>query len=106
MLAGQIAGLNDSWAIRWHAAAFLKEKLTLYPGRSLLRNIGNDQSGTHSSSKNMYLEICADCTKRLKVKKIPLTIYQDAVKIISGHFRNFSVENDGIIKRLKRLLWK
>ena len=47
MLKDQIKGKNDSWAIRWHASAFLANKLTLYPGRSLVNNIGNDSSGTH-----------------------------------------------------------
>lgn len=47
MLRGQIEGKNDSWAVRWYASAFLAEKLTLYPGRSLVHNIGNDNSGTH-----------------------------------------------------------
>ncbi len=47
MLREQVAGRNDSWAIRWHAAAFLAGKLTLYPGRSLVHNIGNDRSGEH-----------------------------------------------------------
>lgn len=47
MLEDQIKGINDSWAIRWYASAFLAGKLTLYPGRSLVHNIGNDNSGTH-----------------------------------------------------------
>ncbi len=47
MLEGQIKGENDSWAVRWHASAFLGGKLTLHPGRSLVRNIGTDSSGTH-----------------------------------------------------------
>jgi putative methyltransferase (TIGR04325 family) len=47
MLQGQINGTNDSWAVRWHASAFLANKLTLYPGRSVVHNIGNDSSGTH-----------------------------------------------------------
>lgn len=47
MLEGQIKGTNDSWAVRWYASAFLAGKLTLYPGRSLVHNIGNDNSGTH-----------------------------------------------------------
>ena len=47
MLSAQIKGANDSWAIRWHASAFLADKLTLYPGRSLVHNSGNDGSGTH-----------------------------------------------------------
>ena len=47
MLKSQIKGTNDSWAVRWYASAFLAGKLTLYPGRSLVYNIGSDDSGTH-----------------------------------------------------------
>lgn len=47
MLKDQVKGLNDSWAVRWYASAFLADKLTLYPGRSLVHNIGSDGSGTH-----------------------------------------------------------
>ena len=43
----QIAGKNNSWAIRWYASAFLANKLTLYPGQSLVSNIGGDGSGTN-----------------------------------------------------------
>ena len=50
MLEDQVAGMNDSWAIRWYASAYLAHKLTLYPGRSLVQNIGNDESGIHSAS--------------------------------------------------------
>lgn len=48
MLRDQVAGQVDSWAIRWYASAFLDDLLTLYPGRSLVENIGLDGSGTHS----------------------------------------------------------
>ncbi len=47
MLRQQIAGKVDSWAIRWHASAYLANMLTLYPGRSHVVNIGADGSGTH-----------------------------------------------------------
>ena len=47
MLEAQINGKNDSWAVRWYASAFLADKVTLYPGRSLVHNIGIDNSGTH-----------------------------------------------------------
>ena len=50
MLKEQIKGGNDSWAVRWYASAFLANKLTLYPGRSLVKNIGNDSSGTHCNT--------------------------------------------------------
>ncbi len=54
MLRSQIAGRNNSWAIRWHASAFLRNKLTLYPGKSLLMNIGNDGSGVHCGQTDSY----------------------------------------------------
>jgi hypothetical protein len=54
MLEEQIKGKNDSWAIRWYASAFLQDKLTLYPGRSLVCNIGADASGTHCGISTMY----------------------------------------------------
>jgi len=54
MLKNQIKGKNDSWAIRWYMSAFLKNKLTLYPRKSLVQNIGNDGSGTHSGLTEQF----------------------------------------------------
>lgn len=54
MLEDQIAGKNNSWAIRWYASAFLANKLTLYPGQSLVHNIGNDGSGTHCAAISIF----------------------------------------------------
>lgn len=54
MLRNQINGKNNSWAIRWHASAFLADRLTLHPGRSLVSNIGHDASGTHCNKTNHY----------------------------------------------------
>ena len=39
MLNDKIYGFNNSWAICWHASCFLKNKLTLHPGKSLVKNI-------------------------------------------------------------------
>lgn len=60
MLKNQIAGKNDSWAVRWHASAFLMDKLTLYSGRSLVLNIGTDSSGTHCSASGSFAGKVAD----------------------------------------------
>ena len=46
MLRDQIAGSNSSWAVRWYASAFLRDKLTLYPGQTLVSHIGYD-TGTN-----------------------------------------------------------
>jgi len=52
MLQQQVRGKNNSWAVRWYASCFLKNMLTLYPGASLVNNIGFDNSGTHCSYSN------------------------------------------------------
>lgn len=54
MLDDHLSGKVDSWAIRWYASAFLKDKLTLYPGKSLVRNTGFDGSGTHGGKSKSF----------------------------------------------------
>jgi hypothetical protein len=54
LLKKQIERKVDSWAIRWHASIFLENMLTLYPGKSLVHNIGNDRSGTNSGQYNIF----------------------------------------------------
>lgn len=50
MLERQAKGKVESWAIRWHASMFLNGKVSVYPGRTLVMNIGFDGSGTHKGS--------------------------------------------------------
>lgn len=54
MLRRQIAGQNNSWAIRWNASLFLKDVLSLNVGRSLVNNNGFDGSGTNCGSGDLY----------------------------------------------------
>jgi hypothetical protein len=54
MLENQAAGRVDSWAVRWYARAFLLGGLTLYPGRSVTRNIGMDGSGVNNLATSAY----------------------------------------------------
>jgi putative methyltransferase (TIGR04325 family) len=69
MLEDQTNKKNDSWAIRWYASVFLKNKLCLYPGGSFVHNIGNDSSGVHCSCEN---RLDADLVRAYnKIKKIP-----------------------------------
>jgi hypothetical protein len=54
MLEDQIAGRNNSWAIRWHASMYLHDKLTLYPSQTYIENIGFDGSGTHTGQTSIF----------------------------------------------------
>lgn len=54
MLKDQIAGKNNSWAVRWKASTFLNNQLVLYYHESLVQNIGNDNTGTHSDTTDVF----------------------------------------------------
>ena len=54
-LAQRALGRNQSWAIVWHASLFLANRLTLHPGETFVRNIGNDGSGVHSAGSEDHL---------------------------------------------------
>ena len=54
MLKHQASGKVDSWAIRWYASVFLNGGLCLHPGRSLVNNIGHDDSGVHCGCTDIY----------------------------------------------------
>lgn len=85
MLRDQVAGRNDSWAIRWHAAAFLEGMLTLYPGRSLVHNIGTDASGTHGGSTGRYRVEVADAP--IAVEPLPIAEDRRAADAVAAYFR-------------------
>jgi hypothetical protein len=84
MLEDQIAGNNDSWAIRWHASAFLKDKLTLYPGKSLVYNTGLDASGTHCTASHVYDTSVSQ--KPVRIIRIKIEEDPEARKIVREYF--------------------
>jgi len=96
MLKDQIAGKVDSWAIKWQASAFVKNKLTLYPGKPLVKNIGFDNSGTHCSDSTKYDTVISQ--NPVTIKNIPVRQNRLAVKAIKKYFNSL---RPNIIKRLK-----
>jgi hypothetical protein len=98
MLRGQIAGRNDSWAVRWYASAFLLGKLTLYPGVSLLRNIGFDSSGVHCRSTTAF---DVEPTKRpLQLERIPIREDEYARACFADYFSSSQSSWKRILKAL------
>jgi hypothetical protein len=57
MLADQMAGRVDSWAIRWCYASFRLERVNVYPVKSLVTNIGLDDSGVHCGPDDRLSEV-------------------------------------------------
>jgi hypothetical protein len=97
MLRDQIKGKNDSWAVRWYASAFLKNKLTLYPGKSLVKNIGLDGSGRHCTEVDSFYEPI--CDKPISIKHIPI---EDDTLVRSQIIEYFKTAQQGFIKRAQR----
>jgi len=95
MLRDQIEGKNNSWAIRWYASAFLKGKLTLYPGISLVQNIGNDSSGTHSGKTDAFFTKVSET--KVNVAAIPVMEHQFARGEVSSFLRSL---RPGLMKRV------
>jgi hypothetical protein len=84
MLEDQIAGKNNSWAIRWHASMFLKEKLTLYPAQTYVENIGFDGSGTHTGETNIFHSPIAKFSQELPKK---INVSEEAFQELSKWYR-------------------
>ena len=97
MLEGQIKGKNDSWAVRWYASAFLAGKLTLYPGRSLVHNIGNDSSGTHCEESS-GLDVNLSGTQ-ISLNNINSEPSQESRQAFEDFFRHGQM---GLVGRLAR----
>jgi hypothetical protein len=88
MLRDQISGYNSSWAVRWYAVAFLNNCFTLYPGRSLINHIYNDEQGTHCGETAFLNTRLTD--KPIRVEKLPIEENLKARQEIEKWFRSLT----------------
>ena len=88
MLRGQVEGRNQSWAVRWYASALLQNKFTLYPGKTMVKNIGIDGSGTHCGDDEETRMYETDvCRNPINISKIPVLENEQAVIAFSQFFK-------------------
>lgn len=80
MLRQQIEGKRDSWGIRWTASAVLSGRLSLYPARSLVNNIGFDKSGSHCGYIDGYNTQVSQGP--VDVSSIPVSESEEAVRAV------------------------
>ena len=103
MLRDCIAGRNDSWAIRWYASAFLRDKLTLYPGSSQVQNIGADGSGMHVGETMLFEH--AEWGRALDVGEIPVQESAEARRAFATYLAGLRPSVAArVLRRLKRLV--
>jgi len=95
MLKDQIKGKNNSWAVRWYMSAFLKDMLTLYPGKSYVQNIGDDDSGTHCGVSDIFR---VELSTSNNINRLELVENSDSRKKIEIFFDSI---NGTFIQKLK-----
>ena len=95
MLKDQIKGKNNSWAVRWYMSAFLKDMLTLYPGKSYVQNIGNDDSGTHCGVSDIFR---VELSTSNNINRLELVENSDSRKKMEIFFHSI---NGTFIQKLK-----
>ena len=103
MLRRQIAGKNNSWAIRWNASLFLKGILSLNVGRSLVQNEGFDGSGTHCGGGGLY----ASTLHLGRLPVTPISPIEENTKARQAYVRYYARTNSfwaKAIRRIKRTL--
>lgn len=101
MLRQQNLGGVDSWAIRWYASMFLKNRFTLYPGRSLVQNIGLDGSGTHGDDVDTHTSSVS--MTPIELTDIPI---EDSLLARQAFIDFFKSQKPGIFKRLSKKIKK
>lgn len=106
MLRNQIRGKNHSWAIRWHASAYLSDMLCLYPKYSLVENIGVD--GTHFKNAKKDWRFGIRTNEQINLREIPRVQNTQAREAFVSFFRShrFSYRMQKKISSFWKKLWK
>lgn len=94
----QTKGNGSSWSVRFGKHLVSKDMLTIYPRYSYIKNIGCDETGTHSKVKDAE-KMSVDLSKAIKNPKFESApINQEIQKMFKKHY------SGGIISDLKRYM--
>ena len=102
MLDERAAGKSGSWAICWHSSCFLAGKLIFYPGRSLVSNIGLDNSGEHCGPSALMSTKIVD-EYAIKVRSIPQVVDPGIFNIYSSHFRVANLSLNRVVSLFRKV---
>ncbi|WP_291726247.1 hypothetical protein [Bernardetia sp.] len=95
-----ISGKIKTWAIKWYASVFLQNGLCLHPKKSLVQNIGSDNSGANSPKTNYFWH--NQLADTIEVKPMPIIENKQVVEQMKVYYRKFKLSlSQKIINRLR-----
>jgi len=97
-------GNSETWGIRWYMSNFKNQKLTLFPNKTLIQNIGHDDSGENCSSESSFNT--SQLADSIKVDRIQVAESISSRKFLVDYFNEISGGvnvNRGFIYYLRRL---
>lgn len=101
-LAHNISGKLNTWFIKWNASVFLNNGFTLFPNKSLVDNIGFDNTGVHNGINNQFNnKVLAE---NINIKKIELKENEIAQTIIKDFYTRINqkpnrISFKGLVKK-------
>ncbi|WP_405250665.1 DapH/DapD/GlmU-related protein [Dokdonia sp. Asnod3-C12] len=98
-LAANITGDLKTWFVKWHASVILKGGFTLFPRKSLVDNIGFDNSGVHNGSNSEFAH--RELAKGIAVERHPKIENAEARDVITSFYNDLKKKaTKGIRKRI------
>lgn len=85
-LEANISGKMSTWAVKWYASIFLNNGLCLHPNRSLVSNIGFDNTGTHCTTTSEF--DWPALTDHINILEIPIEENKTALKLIKRFYKS------------------
>ncbi|WP_317043540.1 DapH/DapD/GlmU-related protein [Flavobacterium pectinovorum] len=105
-LAHNISGKLKTWFIKWHASVLLNNGYTLYPNKSLVDNIGFDNTGVHNKQTTQFQNLTL--AEQINIGPIDFNENQDAERVVKMFYNKLlnpvSVQKN--IKLKTRLKYK
>jgi hypothetical protein len=83
------SGVLDTWFVFWYANLFFRQGLALFPARSLVQNIGMDNSGTNSGYSDDYKVKLSDT--RIRIETIELIENDKGYEAHSKYFKSIKM---------------
>ena len=95
-----ISGKINTWAVYWHSILFLNDGFSLHPHKSLVRNIGMDNSGDNCGVDSRYND--QDIVEYVDVKPIPVVENKYIIRYMSTYFNDPSLKKR-VLRTLRKL---